>query len=337
MVNSAIVFTAPGRVELQEAPPPVPAPGEVLIRTRRSLISTGTELTLLAGGGRPGSVWAELASFPLPVGYSNAGEVVGLGEGVAGTWLGRRVETHCRHASLVTCAVDRLRPIPEGVSDEEATFSSLAEVAMNGLRRVALAWGESVGVFGLGLLGQLVVRLAAAAGAGPVFGIERAAARRRLMPPGPLLHVLDPEAEDLAEAVRRHHQGRALDVVVETTGDPEAIPRQLPLLRDQGRFLVLSSPRGATLFDFHDLCNRRSLTIVGAHGFSHPPAETPNTPWTGRRHGELFLRWLAAGRLDVGGLISHRFAARRAPDAYALLAARREAAMGVILAWDESS
>ncbi|MEM7355193.1 MAG: zinc-binding alcohol dehydrogenase [Acidobacteriota bacterium] len=333
MKNPSLLFTAPGRVEVVDQPMPEPGPDEVLIRARRSLISTGTELMLFGGAGEDGSKWAELSQYPQPIGYSHVGEVVEVGEGVSQDWLGRRVDTHCVHAAFVTCTVGQLRPVPEGVSDEAATFCTLAEVAMNGLRRVRLQWGESVAVFGLGILGQLCVRLCAVAGGGPIFGIELSDDRRHRMPQGPLFHALDP-AEDLRAAVQQQHRGRLADVVVELTSDPDAIPGELDLLRDQGRFLVLSSPRGATRFDFHDRCNRRSYTIVGAHGFSHPAVETPDNPWTGRRHGELFLDWLAAGRLSVDELVSHRFAYDRAAEAYALLAERRQEAMGVVFEWD---
>lgn len=330
--NPSIFFTAPDRIEILDRPVPIPGPGEVLIRTRRTLISTGTELTLLRGAAPEGSVWADLARYPLAVGYSNAGEVTALGVGVEPRWLGRRVETHGRHAAFVTATVDRLRGVPEGVSDEEATFSSLAEVAMNGLRRIGLTWGESIAVFGLGILGQLAVRLAGLAGAGPVLGVEPSELRRRLLPTGPFFRALA-GGDEVREEVRVATAGRGLDVVVELTGDPEVIPTQPVLLRDQGRLLILSSPRGPSRFDFHDLCNRRSLSIVGAHGFSHPPMETPNTPWTGRRHGELFLERVAAGALTVRELITHRFAAEAALDAYRLLAERRSEALGVVLEW----
>ena len=332
MSNPSIVFTAPGQVEVLDRPVPRPAAREVLIRTRRSLISTGTELTLLSGQARESSVWAGLSRYPQQIGYSNVGEVAEVGEGVDPSWVGKRVETHTRHALWVTCPADKLRAVPGEVSDEEAAFSSLAEVAMNGLRRVGLTWGESVAVFGLGLLGQLAVRLCALAGAGPVIGIEPSGFRRGLMPQGLLFHVLDGQGE-LEATVRRLNAGRALDVVIELTGNPQVIPQEPLLLRDQGRFLLLSSPRDATLFDFHDLCNRRSLTIVGAHGFSHPPAETPNTPWTGRRHGELFLARIATGHLSIRELVSHRFPYDRAADAYRLLTERREEAMGVVFEW----
>ncbi|MCA1621614.1 MAG: zinc-binding alcohol dehydrogenase [Acidobacteria bacterium] len=227
-----------------------------------------------------------------------------------------------------------MRPIPDEVPDEDATFGTLSEVVMNGLRRGQLTWGESVAVVGLGLLGQLCVRLCALAGARTVYGIELSPRRLGWMPGGEPYCALSGPAGEFKDTILERNKGRLLDVVFELTSAPDAIPGQLTLLRPQGRFVILSSPRGATLFDFHDLCNRQSFTIVGAHGFSHPPAESFNNPWTGRRHGELFLDLLAAGRLTVGELISHRIPHGRAPEAYELLASRREEAMGVVLEWD---
>ena len=152
MDNPNVVFVEAGRAEVLNQPMPAPAAGEVLIRTTRSLISTGTELMLLSGQARHNSVWAEITEFPFRPGYSNVGEVVETGAGVESCWLGRRVGTHMSHSAYVTCAVQALRPIPETVRDEDATFGTLAEVVMNGLRRAQLTWGESVAVVGLGLL-----------------------------------------------------------------------------------------------------------------------------------------------------------------------------------------
>jgi threonine dehydrogenase-like Zn-dependent dehydrogenase len=332
--NPSLFFTAPGRVEILDRPIPEPGPGEVLIRTLRSLISTGTELTLLHAQAKPGSVWAEISQFPQPAGYSQVGEVTEVGPGVDAAWRGRRVDTHSPHAAWVTCAAADLRALPDAVAAEDATFTTLAEVAMNGLRRARLTWGESVVIFGLGILGHLAARIAAASGAGPVFAVEPSGLRRSKLPRIPWIHGLAPaEPARLLAAVAAHNHGRRADLVIELTADPDLIPGEIELVKDQGRFLVLSSPRGATRFDFHDLCNRRSLSLIGAHGFSHPKAEWPDYPWTGRRHGELFLDWLAEGRFTVGELISHRFSWERAADAYALLAERRGEALGVVFEW----
>lgn len=333
MNNPSVVFVEAGRAEVRDAPVPAPAGGEVLIRTTRTLISTGTELTLLGGQTRAGSVWSELTEFPFRPGYSNVGVVVEVGAGVEPSLVGRRVGTHTPHAAYVVCPAGAVRLIPGAVSDEDATFGTLSEVAMNGMRRGGLVWGEGVAVVGLGIIGQLCARLSALAGARSVYGVELSEFRLGLLPRRAPFHALRGEAAGFREAVLEQEGGRLLDVVFELTGNADAIPGQLSLLRTQGRFVILSSPRGATLFDFHDLCNRQSFTIVGAHGFSHPPAETPNSPWTGRRHGELFLGLLADGRLSVGELITHRFSHEEAARAYELLAGRRGEALGVVLEW----
>lgn len=334
----AVWFAGPREVELRSETPPRPEAGEVLLRTRRTLISSGTELSLLAGGP-PGTVWHEIADYPRRSGYSHVGEVEDVGPGVDRSWIGRRVASRRPHAAWIAAPADDLRPVPDAVSDEEATFSTLAGVVMNGLRRARLAWGESVAVFGLGLVGQLTARIAATAGAGPVFGLDRDADRIRRLPPSePFVALRADDPETLPDAVRERNHGRRVDLVVEATAAAGLIPRELSLVRDQGRMLLLSSPRRPTEFDFHDLCNRRSLTLVGAHGFSQPSAATPDHPWTSRRNAELFLDWLRAERLEVAGLVTHRLPGERAAEAYELLRRRKEGqgedVLGVVLSWD---
>ena len=310
MKNPAVYLTGPECIEIRDEPTREPGPGEALIRTRRTLISTGTELTLYGGKARENTVWREMTRYPRQLGYSNVGEVMRVGEGVDASWIGRRVNTNEWHMLWGVSPVDALRVVPDGVSDEEATFCSLAEVAMNGLRRVGLVAGESVAVFGLGIIGQLAVRLCTVSGAEPVFGIERSAFRRSLAP-------RDVQTDGVEGLV---------DVVIEASGNAALIAEEPLLLRDEGRMLLLSSPREPTLFDFHDLCNRRSISIIGAHVFSTPKGE-------GKRYGEQFLSWLATGDLSVRELITHRFPYAQAADAYQFLAERREEAMGVVFEW----
>ena len=295
--NPTVWFSAPRQVEIRHAEASAPRRGQVLIRSLRTLISGGTELSPLTEQARPGSAWSEFAQFPRAAGYSNAGEVMQAGDGVDPSWIGKHVATRGPHAAWVTRREDDLRPIPDGVSDEEATFATLAGVVMNGLRRARLTWGESVVVFGLGIVGQLCVRVAAAAGAGPVFGVDLSESRLNMLPAGPRVRGLTASDHNgLLDAVRQHNHGRPADLVIEATGEADLIPAEIALLLDQGRLLMLSSPRSATQFDFHDLCNRRSITITGAHGFSQPKVEALENPWTSKRHGDLFLEWLAAGR-----------------------------------------
>jgi threonine dehydrogenase-like Zn-dependent dehydrogenase len=229
---------------------------------------------------------------------------------------------------------DDLRPIPDDLADEVGTFATLAGVVMNGLRRAGLTWGESLAVFGLGLVGQLAVRVALAAGAIRLFAIEPSETRRRRLPCSPRILTLDgDDRQRLPGWVESNNRGRKVDLAVEATGAPGLIPTEAGVVRDLGRLLLLGSPSGATAFDFHDLCNRPSLTIVGAHGFSQPWVETPDNPWTGPRHGELFFDWVRAGVVSTDDLVTHTFPFTEAPAAYRLLSERRGEALGVLFDW----
>jgi 2-desacetyl-2-hydroxyethyl bacteriochlorophyllide A dehydrogenase len=337
MRNPTVVFAAPRQVVVEDRPLPVPGPGQVLIQTHCTLISTGTELTILNGTFPPKSRWAEYGRFPFVPGYDHIGTVVEVGEGVDREWLGQKVASYAAHAAHVLGRPASLRRITGEIPDEEAAFFTLAEIAMNGVRRGQVTWGETAAVYGLGLLGQLAARLCRLAGAALVLGVDLAPRRLALFPRLPRMVALNPAEGDLVPRVQELTRGRLADVVFELTGNPEAIPGEFALLKRQGRMVLLSSPRGPTpLFDFHDLCNSPSYTIIGAHNSSHPNCETPHHPWTQQRHAELFFDLVADGELELAPLISHRLPFGEAPRIYAELLADRTQAMGVVLEWDRA-
>lgn len=335
MRNPTVVFTGPGQVVVEDRPLPIPAAGEVLIQTRRTLISTGTELTILNGQFPAQSRWADYGRFPFVPGYDHIGTVVEVGPEVDRAWLGRKVASYAAHAAYVLGRPAALRQIHRDLPDEQAAFFTLAEIAMNGVRRGQVTWGETAAVYGLGLLGQLVARLCRLAGAAMVIGVDLAPSRLALFPHLSRMAALNPAEGDLIARAQALTRGRLAEVVFELTGNPEAIPAEFALLRRQGRMVLLSSPRGPTpLFDFHDLCNSPSYTIIGAHNSSHPAHETLQQPWTQRRHAELFFDLVADGELEVASLISHRLACTEAPRIYAALREDRSQAMGVVLEWE---
>lgn len=335
--NPTVVFPAPKCVEIQAREVPTPEPGQVLIRTRCTLISIGTELTILNGECPPGSAWARFAAYPFVPGYDNIGEVIAVGKGADPALIGQTVATYGGHARYVTAPVPSLRMIQRPIPDEQAAFFTIAEIVMNGVRRSSLQWGESVAVHGLGLLGQLTVRFCRLAGARPVLAIDPAESRLERLPTDPRIRRLNPRREKVLDVAKKETRGRLLDVVFEVTGAPDLIPGQLEALRPQGRFVVLSSPRGKTTFDFHDLCNSPSFTIIGAHNSSHPPEATPQNPWSQHRHAELFFDLIADAELDLRPLISHRAPYWDAPRLYDLLLRDRSTAMGIVLDWTRES
>ena len=331
--NPSVIFTRPNEVVVEGRDVPAPKDDELLIRTVRSLISTGTELTHLSGESPPGSVWDKITDYPFVPGYCNVGEVVEVGGCVDREWIGRCVATYGGHAMYVTSGVAGARVIHRDIPHEQAAFFTMAEITMNGVRRGGVQWGESVAVYGLGILGQLAVRLCRIAGARPVFGIDTADSRLAFMPDDTSIVPVNPQKQDAVAVVERATGGRKADVVFEVTGIGTVIPEEFKVLRRQGRLVMLSSPRHVTQFDFHDLCNSPSFTIIGAHNLSHPQHETPYQQWTNHRHAELFFDLAADGELDVARLISHRIPYSEAPGAYQMLLQDRSQAMGVVLEW----
>ena len=333
MANEAVVFDRQESTVLRERPIPEPGPEQVSIETQRTLVSTGTELAILSGETPRGSKWDELSTYPFEPGYNNVGVVTEVGTGVDTDLVGTRVATYNPHQRQVVADVDACRPVPEGISDDEAVFFTIAEIVMNGIRRGRVSWGEAVVVYGLGLLGQFAVRIARFAGARPVVGIDVSRSRLDYLPDAPGVVALDPTTDDPGVRLREATGGRLADAVVELTGNPDVIPTEFDLLREQGRFVALGSPTGPTTFDFHEHCNAPSYEIIGAHNGSHPPQATPGTPWTQQRHAELYFDLVAEGVIDPTALVSHSEPAANAPDLYELLVEDRSRAMGVVLEW----
>jgi len=331
--NPTVVFPEKGRVVLEDRPVPVAGEGQVLIQSDRTLISTGTELTMMTGDFPAGSFWDNYTRYPVLPGYCNIGTVVGLGKNVDKKWLGQRVGSWGGHSRFAVVPATECRPVLHDTPSEQAAFFTLGEIVMHGVRRSGVRWGESAVVHGLGLIGQLTVQFCRIAGARPVIGVDISPSRIGYLPECRSVISINPKTENLVEKVEQLTRQRKADVVFEVTGNPDLIPKQFEVLRDQGRFVVLSSPRGKTSFDFHDLCCAPSYTIIGSHNFSHPKFATPDNPWTLLRDGELFFDYLAEGALEIDRLISHRASYTKACTLYKTLLRDRSTAMGVILDW----
>lgn len=334
--NVTVVFEGVKKVALKEGDAPSPGAGQMLVRTTKTAISTGTELTILSGEYPPGSNWSKYGRFPFTAGYANVGKVMAVGAGVSDFAVGDRVASTAPHTRYALCAPGSVHRVPGKVGDEVAATYILAQIALNGVRRAEVRMGESAVVFGLGVIGLMTAQLLRLDGARPVIGVDLSADRRRMAEQVGVDVVLD-GAEDLSEKVKQATRGRMADMVIEVTGNPKIIPKEMSLLRRLGRIVILSSPRGVTEFDFHDFCNGPSYTIIGAHNGSHPAHETPYNPWTAQRNVELFFDFVERGEMRVAELITHRYNWSDAPAAYDLLLTDRGKAGAVILDWEGES
>jgi 2-desacetyl-2-hydroxyethyl bacteriochlorophyllide A dehydrogenase len=262
MANPTVVFPEPREVAIEDRERPEPGEREVLIETDTTLISTGTELTVLSGDYPDGSVWDDYGTYPFEPGYANVGRVVDAD----GTHFaeGDRVATWAPHAKYVTAPADDCVRVPDDVTDQQASAFAIPQIAMNGVRRGRVDWGETVAVYGLGIVGQLAARFARVAGAERVVGVDVASERVSHLPDESGVTGLDPTASDPAVAIDDLTNGRMADAVFEATGNPEAIPEEFDVLTEQGRLVLLSSPHGETNLDFHDAVNAPSTELTSS-------------------------------------------------------------------------
>jgi 2-desacetyl-2-hydroxyethyl bacteriochlorophyllide A dehydrogenase len=335
MKAQVLIFPEPRRAVLEEQEVPEPGPGQVVVRGLVSLVSTGTDLTAYSGEFPRGqSAWARYVRYPFRPGYSSVGEVVAVGPDVTELKPGQTVFSSASHASLALQPTARVVPLPESVPVEEAAWANISNIAMNGVRMAELALGEAVVIVGMGIVGEMAMQYARLSGAFPLIAVDLSDRRLENAERFGATHRVNPSREELGARVAEITKGRKADVVFEVTGNPGVIPSLPPLLRRRGRLILLGSPRGPSTIDFHDEVHTFGLKVIGAHGSNHPPVETPIDVWTWQRSAELFLDLLRAGRVDVRGLVTHRFSWRRAPELFETLLQDRTGFRGVILDWE---
>ncbi len=315
------------RFEVQEA-----GKGKVLIETEATLISTGTELTALTGNFPKDSAWSRYIKYPFIPGYSSVGRIVEAGSEVENFKVGERVAATSPHATHAVVDADQLVRVPEDVRLEDACFHTIVAGVLNSVRLARVSLGESVVVVGLGLLGQMTILFSRMAGAFAVVAVDLADERLKIAQvSGATTTIRADDWVEVRDAVKRLTRGGMADKVFEVTGNPDVIPEAISLVKRQGYFIVLSSPRGKTSLDFHDEVNSPSRIIIGTHFGSQPAYETPYNPWTRKRNTELFFDLLSAGLLKTGHLVTHKYPWREAEKAYKMLLEDRTKALGVIL------
>ncbi len=358
-----------GSTEVADVPCPRAGRGQLLIRSARTLVSAGTERMLVDFGKaglidkarqQPDKVRMVLDKVrtdgllptieavrnkldqPLPMGYCNVGEVLEVGAGVTGFAVGDRVASNGKHAEVVSVPVNLCAKVPAGVSDEEAAFTVLGAIALQGIRLVQPTLGEAVVVTGLGLIGLLTVQLLRAQGC-RVLGLDFDAAKLDLARQfGAEVVELDSGADPVA-AAQAFSRGRGVDAVIITasTRSSEPVHQAALMCRKRGR-IVLVGVTGLELSraDFFEKELSFQVSCSYGPGRYDPQYEDKGNDypvgyvrWTEQRNFEAVLDMLAERRLDVAALVSHRFAIAQAQEAYAVVAGGA-ASLGIVLGYD---
>ncbi len=367
-----------GELKLAEVPVPALEPGHILVQTAFSAVSLGTEGKKVRTARaniidkarqRPDQVRQVIdvarregvlntyrkvmnrLDEPVPLGYSAAGTVIAVGADVEefrlGDWVACGGEG-AAHAEVIAVPVNLCVKVPDGVALEEAAFTILGAIALQGVRQAEVVLGESIVVIGLGLVGQLTVQLLKADGC-RALGIDLDAVKVAMaekMGADRAMVRADPGLESAILALTR---GRGADTVIITAGTPSSDPVELAakLCRDRGRVVSighvgLDLPRQV----FYDKELRFSMSRSYGPGRYDPIYEEKGIDypigyvrWTEKRNMEAFLDLVAADKVNLQGIITHRFKFEQAEQAYELLAGEKheaKAPLGVIFEYDTS-
>jgi len=338
-----VTLTGPRRVEVLQAPRAPLPPGHVRVRTLYSGISAGTELTLYRGtnphldrrwdpDSRLFADQAAVSAYPNTAwGYSEAGEVVELGTGVDPALIGAAVWGLWSHRGEVVLPVEKVvgRVLPTGLDPLAGTFARVGAVALNAVLAADVHIGETVAVFGQGVLGLIATQLAAGNGA-QVIAVDGIAARRAQAAAFGAVHVLDPVADDVGERIKELTGGSGADVCIEISGNYRALHEAVRGCAVGGRVVAAGFYQGDGLGlrlgeEFHH--NR--VQLVSSQISSAPLGLAQR--WSPERMHRTVIDLVAEGRLDVLPLVSHVVPAPLAAEAYALLDADPASALQVVL------
>jgi polar amino acid transport system substrate-binding protein len=288
---------------------------------------------------------------PTPLGYSLAGVVDAVGAGVTEFQPGDRVacagEGIAAHAEMVAVPRNLCARVPDGVALEDAAFTTIGAIAMQGVRQAGLAVGETVAVVGLGLVGQLAVQICRAAGC-RVFGVDLDSAKCELAVRNGAAQAVTRNDPHLEERLLQFTGGRGADAVLVTAATPSSDPVQLAvtLCRDRGTVVVL----GIVGMEFQfDKAIKREVQIRMSRSYGpgryDPQYELHGTDypigyvrWTEQRNMDSFMELLATGAVRLESIVSHRFRFAEAEAAYAQVRDRESGhAMGILLAYDTTA
>lgn len=282
---------------------------------------------------------------PVRLGYCNVGTVLEVGSGIDRFRVGERVVSNGNHAEVVTVSANLCAAVPEKVSDDEAPFAVIGAIGLQGIRLLQPTLGECVVVTGVGLIGLIAVQLLRANGC-RVLAIDVDAARLKLAREfGADTVGLGRGADVLSEA-QRFSRGRGVDAVLLTaaTASSEPMRQAAQMCRKRGR-IVLVGVTGLELSraDFYE--KELTLQVSCSYGPGRYDAEYEErghdypiafVRWTEQRNFEAVLEMMAARRLDVRPLISHRFPLEQAQEAYDVITGHGPS-LGVLLEYPRAS
>lgn len=329
-----------GITELAELPAPTVKHGQILIQTTRSLISLGTEKMLVEFGRasliqkarqQPDKIKMVLDKIkaegliptletifnkleqPLPLGYCNVGKVIKVGEGVTDFKVGDRVASNGQHAEFVSIPQNLVARIPENISDDEAVFTVIGSIGLQGIRLVNPTIGETVVVIGLGLIGLLTAEILVANGC-KVIGYDIDDVKVKIAKAKGIIAFNPKKGIDPVQFVNNETNNTGSDAVLITASSKsnDIISQAAKMSRKKGR-IVLIGVIGLNISrsDFYE--KELSFQVSCSYGpgrydddyeFKGIDYPLPFVRWTEKRNFETVLQLISTQKLKVKDLIS---------------------------------
>ena len=363
------LLNVPGKgIEIETFEVPEPGPGQVLVRVTRSQISAGSELTgfteLMEGDPSEGDI-------RISDGYNTIGRVLSAGPGMEEYKPGDRVLSFGNHGSHWLTGGDSYSPVATSIqkieydiTDEQAAFARLGDVAMHSVRRAELQLDESVAVFGQGVVGQLTTAFSRLSGAYPVIGVDLDDGRLELSKQSGATHTVNASKEDSVKAVRSltkqdpdslsevpdmslattpYHRSLIENVygnagvqcAFHATRSAKTLVDCMKAAADRGKIILIASPRDTVETGVREEMLNKELQIRGSSAMrgieQHPH---PYWPWTLQRDRSAIMRMIATGDLKVDHLISHVAKPEEADDLYKQMASGPTGWMSVFFDWE---
>lgn len=338
MKRRTLMFLAAEQAAVCEENFSGPGAGEVLVRTRWSAVSPGTEMLAYTGHVPQDMALDETISslqgrfsFPFKYGYACVGQVAEIGAGVDPAWAGRMVFAFHPHESAFCAAPGELIPIPEDISPETALFLANMETAVNFVLDGRPMIAESAGVFGLGIVGLLTTALLARFPLAALVTFDRFPRRRAAALELGASASYDPAAADALDAalalIKQRSGAAGADLVYEVSGSPQALNQAISLAGFAARVLIGSwyGSKGVEL-DLGGRFHRSRIRLISSQVSTLTPELGGR--WTKARR--LEAAWDALRQIDPRRWITHRYNFKDAPLAYQQLRNAPEEAIQVV-------
>jgi 2-desacetyl-2-hydroxyethyl bacteriochlorophyllide A dehydrogenase len=342
MQRTSIIFKKPYAIELMQSPLPVPAEEEVLVKTQFSALSAGTEM-LVYRGRFPSNLSVDTAipalarpfEYPLAYGYASVGQIVEVGREAKNELLGRSAFCFHPHESHYTVRQDELILLPDDIDPAEAVFLATMETAVNFVMDGRPVIGEKVVIFGLGIVGLLTAALLARLPLGDLTALDPCTLRRENAKIAGARFVLDSDAADVLDEVRRRLKSAAgedgADLVYELSGNPAALNQALAIVGPGSRIVIGSwyGTKKAEL-DLGGSFHRNRIRLISSQVSTLAPRFSAR--WTKNRRLNVALEMIR--QLNPGRFVTHRFDVQQAAQAYDLLDKRPQEAVQVLLTYE---